>query len=75
MLAKSGYQVVSDILNEKAKSKSQQKFFGMVYAAKKGELKNPSPEIKAAAKSMSGKDVEDFAETKHKNLPEKVPEK
>ncbi len=53
-----------------AKSKAQQRFFGMVRAAQKGELKNPSPEIKRAAKEMSKKDVLDFAETKHKKLPE-----
>lgn len=53
-----------------AKSKAQQRFFGMVRAAQKGELKNASPEIKKAAKEMSKKDVLDFAETKHKKLPE-----
>jgi len=55
-----------------AKSKSQQKFMGMVRAAQKGDLKNPSPEVKKAAKSMKKKDVKDFAGTKHKKLPEKV---
>lgn len=57
-----------------SKSKSQQRFFGMVDAYKKGELKNASSKIKKAAKGMSMDDVKDFAETKHKGLPEKVEE-
>lgn len=57
-----------------SKSKSQQRFFGMVDAYKKGELKNASSKIKKAAKGMSTDDVKDFAETKHKGLPEKVEE-
>ena len=55
-----------------AKSKSQQRLFGMVHAYQKGELDNPSKEIKDIAKSISKKDAEDFAETKHKGLPNKV---
>lgn len=57
-----------------SKSKSQQRFFGMVDAYKKGKLKNASSNIKKAAKGMSTDDVKDFAETKHKGLPEKVEE-
>lgn len=57
-----------------SKSKSQQRFFGMVDAYKNGEMKNPSSKIKKAANSMSMDDVKDFAETKHKGLPEKVDE-
>ena len=57
-----------------SKSKAQQRFFGMVDAYKKGEMKNPSSKIKKAANSMSMDDVKDFAETKHKGLPEKVEE-
>ena len=57
-----------------SKSKSQQKFFGQVHAAQKGELNNPSEAVKKAAKSMKKKDVKDFASTKHKGLPEKVKE-
>lgn len=55
---------------EKAVSKAQQKFMGMVTAAKKGE-KPASKEVAKAAKGMSKKDAEDFASTKHKGLPEK----
>jgi hypothetical protein len=56
---------------EKAVSKSQQKFMGMVHAKKKGEMKGGSEEVKKAASSMTGKEAEKFASTKHKGLPEK----
>lgn len=55
-----------------AKSKEQQRLFGMVHAYQKGELKNPSKEVKDIAKTISKKDAKDFAETKHKGLPNKV---
>jgi len=58
-----------------AKSKSQQRLFGMVHAAQKGKLKNASPEVKKIAKSISKKDAEDFAATKHDGLPEKKKKK
>lgn len=61
-------------LKEKAKSKAQQKFMGMTYAAKKGETP-ASPEVKKAAKSMSKSDAKDFAKTKHKGKPEHVAKK
>jgi hypothetical protein len=56
---------------EKAKSKAQQKFMGMVHAAQKGE-RPASGAVAKVAKSMGKKDAEDFAATKHKGLPEKV---
>ena len=59
-----------DYVTEKAKSKSQQRFMGMVRAAQKGE-KAASPEIAKVATAMSKSDVKDFAKTKHKGLPEK----
>ena len=55
-----------------AKSKSQQRLFGMVHAYQKGELKDASKEIKDIANSISDEDAEDFAETKHKGLPNRV---
>ena len=55
-----------------SKSKSQQRFFGMVDDYKKGKMKNASNKIKKAANSMSMKDVKDFAKTKHDGLPETV---
>jgi hypothetical protein len=61
-------------IQEKAVSKKQQKFMGMVHAAQKGE-KPASKEVAKVAKSMKKKDAEDFASTKHKGLPEKVKSK
>lgn len=61
-----------------AVSKSQQRFMGAVSAYKSGDLdiSKVSPEfaskIKKAAKGMTKGEVDDFAETKHKGLPEKV---
>jgi hypothetical protein len=63
----------SDIANykellEKAKSKAQQKFMGMVHAAQKGE-KPASKEVAKVAKDMPKKAAKDYAATKHKGLP------
>ena len=58
-------------MNEKAVSKKQQRFMGMVHAAKKGE-KPASKEVAKAAKGISAKEADKFASTKHKGLPEKV---
>ena len=55
-----------------AKSKAQQRFMGMVHAAQKGELDNPSSEVEKAADSMSDADAKDYASTKHKGLPNHV---
>jgi len=68
MSVMSGYEVNGPILVEKAVSTAQQKFMGMVYAAKKGE-KPASPEVAKAAKEMSKKEAKKFAKTKHKGLP------
>lgn len=57
-----------------AQSKAQQKFMGMVHAAQKGDMENPSPEVEKAADSMSDKDAKDFASTSHKGLPDKIKE-
>jgi hypothetical protein len=57
-------------VDEKAVSKKQQRFMGMVHAAQKGE-KPASKEVAKVAKGMGKKDAEDFAATKHKGLPEK----
>lgn len=61
-------------LDEKAVSKKQQKFMGMVHAAQKGE-KPASKKVAKVAKSMKKGDVEDFASTKQKGLPEKKKKK
>lgn len=59
------------VIGEKAVSKAQQKFMGMVHAAQKGE-KPASSEVAKVAKTMTKKAAKDFAQTKHKDLPEKV---
>jgi hypothetical protein len=58
-------------IDEKSLSKAQQRFMGMVYATKGGEMKAPSPEVASAAAGMTTKQAKDFAKTKHKGLPEK----
>jgi hypothetical protein len=73
MSIKSDYEMSGAFIAEKAKSKAQQRFMGMVYAAKKGETP-ASPEVASAAKSISGKEAKKFAKTKHSGLPEKVGE-
>jgi len=61
-------------IDEKAKSKAQQKFMGMVHALQKGDIDSSdvSDKVVKAANSMSDKDAEDFASTKHKGLPNHV---
>ena len=53
-----------------AVSKKQQRFFGMVRAAQKGEGA-ASPEVAKVAEEISNKDAKKCAKTKHKGLPEK----
>jgi hypothetical protein len=55
---------------EKAVSKKQQRFMGMVHSAQKGE-KPASRAVGKVASTMKPKDTADFAKTKHKGLPEK----
>lgn len=64
----SHYEANGPFITEKAVSKAQQKFMGMVYAAKKGE-KPASPEVAKAAAGMSKGEAKKFAKTKHKGLP------
>ena len=52
-------------------SKQQQKFFGVVKSMQQGDTPKKGKAGKAA-KSMTKKDVDDFASTKHKGLPKKV---
>lgn len=66
-------EVDGELIVEKAKSKAQQRFMGMVYAVKKGK-KPMSPEVASAAEGMSKKEAKKYAKTKHKGLPEKVEE-
>ena len=66
-------------VNEEAKSKSQQRLFGMVHAYNKGELKKGDVDsdlymkIKKIANGMTDKDTKKLAKTNHDDLPEKVP--
>ena len=62
-----------------SKSKSQQRFFGMVHAIKKGELDpakvdDPSRDDDPAdvAKEIKPSSAKKFAKTKHKDLPNKI---
>ena len=63
-----------------AKSKSQARLFGMVYAYKKGNLKKADVDdeelwksIVTMAKTVKDKDAKDFAgTTNYKDLPDKV---
>jgi hypothetical protein len=71
-LRKSGK--MNEQLDEKAVSQAQQKMMGMALAYKRGEMDDASPEVKKMADSMSEKDLEDFASTKHKGLPMKKEE-
>lgn len=63
-------------ISEKSVSKDQQRAAGAALAAKKGET--PVSELQGASKemydSMTKKELEDFAGTKHAGLPEKVNE-
>lgn len=61
-------------LEEKAKSKAQQKFMGMVHATQKGK-KPASKEVAKVAKDMPKKAAKDYASTKHKGKPEHVKKK
>jgi hypothetical protein len=72
-IIQAGTELEGSFLAEKSTSRAQQRFMGMVYAAKKGE-EPASPEVAKAAKGMSKKEAKKYAKTKHKGLPEKVSE-
>ena len=57
-------------MTEKAVSKKQQQFFGIVSAMQKGDMKKGG-EAGEVAKDMKKSDVKKFASTKHKGLPKK----
>ena len=57
-----------------AVSQQQQKLMALALAYKRGETKDVSAKVKEIADSMSEKDLEDFASTKHKGLPVKKEE-
>lgn len=56
-----------------AKSKSQQRLFGMALAVRRGELKRSEVDdevLDIVDGKMTDKEIEDFAKTKHKGLKE-----
>lgn len=60
-----------------AKSKAQQKLFGMALAVRRGELKRDEVEkevLDIVDGDMTDKDIEDFAATKHKGLKDHIKE-
>jgi hypothetical protein len=59
-----------------AKSQQQQKIMGLALSYKRGEVpaSEVSDKVKELAKSMTIKDLEKYASTKHKGLPKKVKE-
>lgn len=57
-----------------AKSKAQQRFFGMVHAKQKGELPGVDGRIAEVAKSIDPDEAAAFASTKTDKLPERVKE-
>ena len=61
-------EALEAMLNEKAVSKQQQKFFGVVRSMQKGDTP-PEGEAGEVAKDMSKADVKKMASTKHKGLP------
>ena len=64
-------------IHEKALSVAQQKLMALALQHKRGELEadKVTPEVEKLADSMSEKELEDFASTKHKDLPKKIEEK
>jgi hypothetical protein len=71
----SGEQSESE-LKEKSVSRQQQKLMGLALSVKRGDTPKSevSKEVLDMVKSMSEKDLEDFASTKHKGLPKKKKE-
>ena len=63
-----------DEIKEKSVSKQQQKIMGLALSVKRGET--PKSEVSKSVldmvDSMTEKELEDFASTKHKGLPKKV---
>ena len=60
-------------LHEKATSIAQQKLMALALQHKRGKLDSDkvTPAVEKLAKSMSDKELDDFASTKHKGLPQK----
>lgn len=60
-----------------AKSKAQQALFGMALAVRRGEMKRSDVDksvLDIVDSDMTNKEIEDFASTKHKSLPDYIKE-
>lgn len=60
-----------------AKSKSQQRLFGMALAIRRGDMERsdaPEEVLNIVDSDMTDKEIEDFAKTKHKGLKEYLKE-
>lgn len=60
-----------------AKSKAQQVLFGMALAVRKGEMKRSDVDknvLDIVDGDMTNKEIEDFAKTSHKSLPQHLKE-
>lgn len=60
-----------------AKSKAQQALFGMALAVRKGEMKRSEVNndvLEIVDGEMTNKEIEDFAKTSHKGLPQYLKE-
>ncbi|OYR18881.1 hypothetical protein CEV31_2221 [Brucella thiophenivorans] len=68
---------IKGVTDMTAKSKAQQKAAGSALSAKRGEIKKSKlvGASKEMYESMTESELEEFAETKHKGLPEHVPDK
>ena len=57
-----------------ALSTQQQKLFGLALAVKRGDVSQSevSDDVKNIVNTMTTKQIEDYAKTKHKGLPNKV---
>lgn len=61
-----------------ARSKAQQRLFGMALAVRKGDMKRSEVEqdvLDIVDGKMTDKEIEDFAKTKHKGLKEYIKER
>ena len=67
------FSLVDEVLLERAVSQQQQRFFGVVKSMQAGDTPKTG-KAGEAANSMSKKEVDKYASTKHKDLPKKVSE-
>lgn len=60
-----------------ARSEQQQKLFGLALSVKRGETPRSevSDQVLKIVDTMSEKDIEDYAGTKHSGIPQKVEQK